>query len=170
MFFERQPPGRKRRTREHVLAELSVNYLERRVLECGYGIERLRIDYGIDVDVVTFDTNGDVESGFLRFQLKATDHPNYLEDQTALRQRVAVADLKTWLFELYPMILMVYDAAQDHAYWLDVQEYVNQHEVDFDAKTVTLRIPISNRLTADTVRSFREVKNARITAGRQQRS
>jgi hypothetical protein len=38
---------RKRRTREHVIADLSVNHVERMVLRCGWTVERVRRDYGL---------------------------------------------------------------------------------------------------------------------------
>ena len=64
---------RKRRTREHVIADLSVNYLERLVLRCGWTVERSRHDYGIDLYMHTYNANGEVENGWIRFQVKATD-------------------------------------------------------------------------------------------------
>jgi hypothetical protein len=64
---------RKRRTREHVIADLSVNYVERFILRCGWTVERSRYDYGIDLYMQTYSANGEVESGWVRLQLKATD-------------------------------------------------------------------------------------------------
>jgi hypothetical protein len=43
----------KRRTREHVLADLSANFVEKQALLCGYTGERVRLDYGIDLVVQT---------------------------------------------------------------------------------------------------------------------
>ena len=37
---------RKRRTREHVIADLAVNHVERQALLCGFTIERVVHDYG----------------------------------------------------------------------------------------------------------------------------
>jgi hypothetical protein len=42
---------RKRRTRGHVLADLSANFVEKQALLCGYTAERVRLDYGIDLVV-----------------------------------------------------------------------------------------------------------------------
>ena len=39
------PPG-KRRTRAHVLADLSINHVERHVLLCGFSVDRVEHDYG----------------------------------------------------------------------------------------------------------------------------
>ena len=64
---------RKRRTREHIIADLSVNHVERHVLLCGYVIERIRHDYGIDVAIYTFNKKGEVEDDRILVQLKATD-------------------------------------------------------------------------------------------------
>jgi len=41
-------PRRKRRTREHVIADLSANHVERHVLRSGHTVERLVHDYGIE--------------------------------------------------------------------------------------------------------------------------
>src|SRR5262249_18791386 len=43
--------------------------------------------------------------------------------RNAVSHRVAHADLRLWLSEGAPVILIVYDAQADVAYWLDVQEY-----------------------------------------------
>jgi hypothetical protein len=36
---------RKRRTREHIIADLSVNHVERQLLLCGFTCDELRRDY-----------------------------------------------------------------------------------------------------------------------------
>jgi hypothetical protein len=52
-------PGarRKVRTREHIIADLAINHVERQVLLCGYSVERIEHDYGIDL--VTFHLHSD---------------------------------------------------------------------------------------------------------------
>lgn len=71
---------------------------------------------------------------------------------------------KTWLFELYPLFLIVYDAKGDRAYWLDVQEYVQKQKLDWeDVRTMTLRVPASQLLTAETILEMRKRKNLRVT-------
>ena len=44
-----------------VIADLAVNHVERQVLLCGFTIERIVHDYGIDVLMFTFDRNGETE-------------------------------------------------------------------------------------------------------------
>jgi hypothetical protein len=79
---------RKRRTREHVIADLSVNHLERLVLRCGWTVERTRYDYGIDLNMATYSADGEVENDFVSFQLKATDSLKRLSDGTAIAVRL----------------------------------------------------------------------------------
>jgi hypothetical protein len=66
---------RKRRTREHVIADLSVNHVERFVLRCGWTTERTRHDYGLDLEMKTYNAAGETESEHVLLQLKATDRP-----------------------------------------------------------------------------------------------
>jgi hypothetical protein len=47
---KKKPPfQRKTRTREHVIADLAVNHVERQVLLCGFTLERIVHDYGLDL-------------------------------------------------------------------------------------------------------------------------
>lgn len=64
---------RKRRTREHVIADLSVNHVERQALLCGFSVERLVHDYGIDLELLTFNRRGEIEEGKILVQVKASD-------------------------------------------------------------------------------------------------
>jgi hypothetical protein len=45
---------RKRRTREHVIADLSVHHVEGLALKCGYTVQRTIADYGYDLRLETF--------------------------------------------------------------------------------------------------------------------
>jgi hypothetical protein len=65
------PAAGKRRTREHVIADLSVNFVERFLLEGGFTGMRHFHDYGYDVTVETFDRDGQVEEGCIFLQLEA---------------------------------------------------------------------------------------------------
>jgi hypothetical protein len=53
---------RKVRTREHVIAELAVNHVERQALLCGYSVERVVHDYGIDLILFTYSPEGETEN------------------------------------------------------------------------------------------------------------
>lgn len=151
---------RKRRTRGHVIADLGVNYVERQALLCGFSVERFTHDYGIDLSVFTYDDNGEAEGGYLALQVKSTDRLATHSGGATFAIRVDAADLRRWLFESMPVILAVYDAASDRAFWLDVKQYARDQEIDEEdfGQTVTIRVPLGNVLDPDSVRSSREVK------------
>jgi hypothetical protein len=52
------PGPRKQRTRQHVIADLSVHHVERFILEQGHTAHRLGSDYGYDLLMSTFDEQG----------------------------------------------------------------------------------------------------------------
>jgi hypothetical protein len=56
-------PPRKRRTREHVIADLAVHHVEGHALRSGFVLERVVHDYGLDVELYTFNHRGEVEEG-----------------------------------------------------------------------------------------------------------
>lgn len=94
MARRRTPAERKLRTREHVLADLSVNYVEKQALLCGFSAMRVQPDYGIDLMVQTFNRHGEVETGWLLFQLKGTDRIKDVGRGQALSCRVERAHLR----------------------------------------------------------------------------
>src|SRR3954451_23753318 len=114
---------RKRRTREHVIADLSAHHVEGVVLRCGWTVERKRHDYGIDLYMETYNADGEVENGWVWFQLKATDTVKRSADGMVILLRLEWRDLLFLLNEFLPVVLVLYDAQEDKAYWLDVQEY-----------------------------------------------
>ncbi len=73
-------PSLKQRTRAHVIASLSANFVERVFLVKGHTVVRTEEDYGIDLAVLTHDSNGFVEAGSIAIQLKATDSPDLSAD------------------------------------------------------------------------------------------
>ena len=160
---KKKPIGqRKTRTREHVIADLAINYVERQVLLCGFSVERVVHDYGIDLQMFTYNSQGEVEGGWVLMQVKATDHLRLLADGKTLALALDRADLQLWLREPDPVILVVYDAAGDRAFWLYVQAYfeVKRPINLFTAPgRVTVRIPTSNRLNQRAVQRFADYRN-----------
>jgi len=153
----------KRRTREHVLADLSANFVEKRALLCGYTAERVRTDYGIDLVVQTFNRRGEVESSRILFQLKATDRITTRASANAVTCRIELANLVHWLEEPFPVVLVLYDARRDVGYWLYVQHHF-ANGTGFDrargGNRVTVAIPCSNILDRKAMRKLAQVKNA----------
>jgi hypothetical protein len=148
---------RKRRTRSHVLAELSANHVERYALLCGYSVERVAHDYGIDLVLTTYDANGEIENGPIFLQLKATDAPRRLRGGQAIAVSLRRSDLEHWLQEIMPVILVLYDGPAQTAYWLYVQAHFEaQPGFDLSAtgNTVTVHVNRSQMVDETAMRRF----------------
>ncbi len=143
---------RKRRTREHVIADLSVNHVERFVLRCGWTVQRLNPDYGIDLVMQTFDSDGELENGEVKFQLRATDRLPILARRRVIPVRLEWRDLLFWLNEILPVVLVIYDAAGDRAWWIHLQETLRS--IRPRGATLTVHIPLANLVNEAAVRHF----------------
>jgi len=154
----KKPVGqRKTRTREHVLADLALNHVERQVFRCGFSAERVWRDYGLDLVLFTYNDRGEVESGQILVQLKATDALPLLRGGQMIAFPLARADLQYWLRETDPVILIVYDGQRDKAYWLYVQAYfeaIRPLDLFTASGQLTVHVPTSNRLTRRAVCQF----------------
>ena len=160
---------RKRRTREHVVADLSVNHVERIILHCGHTAERFWHDYGFDLLLYTYDKHGEYENGDVRLQVKATDRLKRSAGGHAISCRIEGAHLRHWLREPMPVILIVYDANQDEAYWLYVQRHFEEHNrlrIGAAAVTMTVRIPVKNVLNEEAIRQFAGFRNSILIQAR----
>lgn len=148
---------RKRRTREHVIADLSANHVERYALLCGFASEQVRHDYGIDLELFTFNKKGEIEEGKILVQLKATDCLNIRPNRASFGIRIERRDLVLWLAQPMPVILIVYDARKDRAYWLYVQSHFRKLK-DFDlfraGANVSVQVPVQNMVTTAAMRRF----------------
>jgi hypothetical protein len=160
---KRKPIPRKKRTREHIIADLSVNHVERQVLLRGFTVERRRHDYGLDLLMSTYDKSGEVENGEVRLQLKASDHLKMTANGETILFRVLRSDLQSWINEPMPVIFVVYDAPGDKAYWVYIQAYFKK-QPGFDptrgTRSVTLRISKSDCLDQSAVVKFASYKDA----------
>ncbi len=156
---------RKRRTREHVIADLSVNHVERFILRCGWVGRRMNPDYGIDLYMETYTDQGEIENEGVWFQLKATDKINILGKMQAIPVRMEWRDLLFWLNERMPGILVIYDAMQDRAWWLHLQEALSALKQKSRGRltdTVTLHIPLANILDEAAIRRFAKFRDAAL--------
>jgi hypothetical protein len=148
---------RKRRTREHIIADLSVHHVEGHVLRCGWVVERVLHDYGIDLELHSFDRSGQVQIGEVLLQLKATDRLRLRPGVATVPCRVERSDLTRWLAEPFPVILILYDARKDVAYWMYVQEYFRRQKgfnLFTAGQTITVPVPTANIVTTAAVRRF----------------
>jgi uncharacterized protein DUF4365 len=148
---------RKRRTRSHVLAELSANHVEKQALLCGYSVERVVHDYGLDLVLYTYDAGGEIENGAIYLQLKATDALNMLSDDQTISFSLDRADLEYWLPEPMPVILIVYDGQSGVAHWLYLQAHF-EGQSGFDlasiGNTITVHLDRTRILDSTAMREF----------------
>jgi Domain of unknown function (DUF4365) len=150
-------PLRKRRTREHTIADLSVNHIERQALLCGYTLERFHYDYGLDLRMFTYNHDGEIDNGNVLFQAKASDRVKVRPGQKTVSFRIDRRDLIHWLAQLSPVILILYDAKRDIAYWLYVQSYFRRQpgfNLFVAGKSVTVKIPVANVVDGDAIRKL----------------
>jgi len=153
---------KKRRTRQHIIAELSVNYVERYALQCGFSVERVEHDYGIDLVLFTYDANGEIENGQVYIQLKATDNLRVLADRETISFSVERSDLELWLKEPMPYILVIYDARADVAYWVYIQAYFEKlagFTLTQASATVTVHPQKANTLDQTAMRGFTQYRD-----------
>lgn len=152
----------KRRTRGHVIADMSVCFVEWQALQCGFAVERVFHDYGIDLEIDTFNDRGEAEPGTILVQVRATDGLVIRPKQAAIPCRVERAHLLRWLSELEPVILVVFDAKKVKAFWVCVQECFAGPEAFgrlATRKTVTVYVPTANRVDPRSMRLFAELKD-----------
>ncbi len=156
--------GKKRRTREHVLAELGVNFIQKEILLKNHSSETIVHDYGIDLIMYTYNSEGEIENGQVEIQVKSTDNLATLKVSGEIAIRVELAHLKDWQFQPMPVILILYDSAEGgRAFWLYVQKYMNERrepvDLSADQDTVTLRVPVENRLDGNAIDEFRRFRD-----------
>ncbi len=153
----------KRRTREHVIADLSVNHLERFVFRCGWTIQRTTHDYGLDLLMETYNQNGERQNGRVLFQLKATDSIKLRDDGKTIAVRLEWRDIQAWRGDPMPVILVVYDAKADQAYWIHVQQYFAGRREKIRNRvgaTTTVYIPRDQLVSESAVVHFAALRDA----------
>jgi hypothetical protein len=150
---------RKQRTRQHVIADLSVHHLEGFILEEGHTAQRLGSDYGYDLLMFTYDGQGYPEPDFVFFQLKAEEQlqavgTDYVFD-------VDVRDYNLWMREEMPVILVLFDASRRRAFWLALQNYFDTEGSRLPrkgAQTVRVRVPARQVVNRRGIATMRDLK------------
>jgi hypothetical protein len=150
---------RKRRTRQHVIADMSVNHVERFIVEAGFTSQLFYRDYGYDLLMRTYDSHGYIEPGSVYFQLKAAEK---LKRSGPCRVfDLDVCGYNLWMVETKPVILILYDASLRRAYWLDVQSWFREDPNRQPRKGAKyVRVKVSNRqiVNRQAILKMRELK------------
>jgi hypothetical protein len=157
---------RKRRTREHVIADQSVNYVERFIIDAGHTAQRLEKDYGYDLILFTFDGQGYAEPDAVYLQLKAAERLHAVGSDLVFD--VDIRDYNLWMLEQMPVILILFDASRRRAYCLPVQRYFREdsrRRPKQGAKSVRVRVPmrqVVNRRAIAMMRALKEEAPLRL--------
>jgi hypothetical protein len=109
-----------------------------------------------------YNAIGEIEPGAVYLQVKATDRLPRVAGGKSISWPVSRRDLKLWLDEAYPVILVVYDGPKDKGYWLYIQAYVSASrtaELFTGGETIHFHIPIANRLNQRAIRAIAQTKN-----------
>lgn len=102
-----------------------------------------------------------LENGIIYIQLKATDRIKYRRDKLSISFTISKKDINTWYLEPFPVILVLYDAQGDVAYWLYIQQYlVNLSDFDLNEinNNFSVSIPITNVVNVQVFKLLREYK------------
>ncbi|MGI4727002.1 MAG: DUF4365 domain-containing protein [Janthinobacterium lividum] len=154
-------PDGKLRVRKHIIADLSANYVEKLALLNGFSIESFVKDYGYDQNIYTYNSKGEFENGNIYVQLKATDHIKYVNKKAEVSFAMRKQDLSLWSTEPYPVIIVIYDAVKEEAYWLYLQKHLKKlsgFDIDLVKKYFTLNIPVANKMDKTVFQEFRNFK------------
>src|SRR5260370_34464077 len=101
---------RKQRTRQHVIADLSVHYVEGFILEAGHTAQQLERDYGYDLLMFTYDERGYVEPGFVSLQVKAAESLHTVGGAYVFH--LDIPDYNLGMAGKMPVILVLFDAGR----------------------------------------------------------
>ncbi len=151
--------SRKQRTRQHVIADLSVHHVQGFILEEGHTSERFSSDYSYDLAMRTFDENGYAEPGPVFFQLKAAESLKAIG--SAYVFDVDIRDYNLWIQEELPVVLILFDVSRRKAYWLAVQRYFQEDLLRRPKKgtrTVRVRVPKRQVVNRRAIQGLRELK------------
>jgi hypothetical protein len=138
---------RKKRIRKHVIADLSVNYVEYHFLKAGHTMEITKSDYGYDGAIFTYNSNGEIENGNVFVQLKATDFINRYKKKGGYTFSVSKKDIDMWFNEPFPVYLILFDAIAEQAFWIYFQNYLSINRITpakISGKSLTILINSQN--------------------------
>jgi Domain of unknown function (DUF4365) len=119
---------KKQRTRQHIIEDLGLNHIEKQILLSGNVWSRYPTnDYSYDGMIETFNKEGEAENQVFMVQLKSTDSIQLSPQKEGFIVDLSKKDLERWLTCAYPVLLILYDAQQEIAYFTDLQTYFNEN-------------------------------------------
>ena len=119
---------KKLRTRQHIIEDLGFNHIEKQILLAGNVLRRFGDnDYGYDGMIDTFSAEGEAENLSFKFQLKSTDNMGLSNQKAGFAFDLSKRDLELWLKNAHPVLLILYDAQKEIAYFVDLQSHFNEN-------------------------------------------
>ena len=152
---------KKLRTRQHIIEDLGLNHAERQVLLAGNVFRRFGDnDYGYDGMIETFHINGETENKVIMIQLKSTDNIQLSAQKAGFIVDLSKRDLELWLKSNYPVLLLLYDAQQEKAYFIDLQSYFSENRLLLKnvRKFVRVFLPTQSIFDKTAIRLFQNTK------------
>jgi hypothetical protein len=106
---------------------------------CGYSLERIVHDYGLDLILFTYNASRELEDGSILLQVKATERTGRVRRGQAIPFRVSRPDVQGWLRRVMPVILI---------------EQLPGFDLLQAGETITVHLPVRQGLTPTAVRLF----------------
>jgi len=143
------------RTRAHVLEEESRKFIENK-FPSEWIISRTQTDYGIDFQVEIVE-NQKVTGAHFLIQLKAKDKIK-LDKYNNILHNEKTSRIQYFLERTELVVYIVYSTTVNRAYWLWIQDYVNNKisENKLSQKSITIKIPNKNILNKENISLIKE--------------
>ena len=151
---------KKLRTRQHIIEDLGLNHIEKQILLSGNVLNRNSgSDYGYDGMVDTFDEQGQVDNINFMFQLKSTDFIELSPQKGGFIVDLSKRDLELWLKSRLPVLLILYDAQAEIAYFVDLQAYFNENRLLLEnvRKFVRIFLPPTSVFNKEAVKELQRI-------------
>jgi Domain of unknown function (DUF4365) len=151
---------KKRRTRQHIIEDLGLNHIERQILLSGNVLRRFSDnDYGYDGMIDTFDEQGQAHNLQLMIQLKSTDVIQQSPQNGGFNVDLSKRDLELWLKSVLPVLLILYDAQLEIAYFIDLQTYFNENRLLLKnvRKFVRIYLPPQSIFNTQSIKALQNI-------------
>ena len=147
MAKDKQPRDFLKRGTTHNIDE-AAQRIFRSLLPTFWIVNPLREDYGKDYHIeITCKDTEKVTGGAFYVQLKGADGAVYRHGGSFVTHQMTLRHLSYYCHEVkVPVFLVVVDIKTNMAYWLFLQEYLNERKDWQKKRKHTLHIPISNEL------------------------
>lgn len=150
------------RVRQHEICDIAQKHVELLVAESGFSPLTVvqGADYGIDLPILTFDTNGLQENGYILLQIKSAEKLK-VSGSKEVTVQIKRELLRLWETEPLPVIVVRYDVSKKTGYWMYAQRWLKTLSAKRrKGKSVelTIRIPKTQKMTKAAIIKFATFK------------